>query len=79
MKKNRKIYRERTENSNQKENFEVLPVQLLVDKVLREDGGVATAIFVRFNKKRKAVLCYEYGRQNTIFTKKQGYFTRRTC
>lgn len=45
------------------------PVQLSVDKVLWEDGGIATAIFAKFNKKRKAVFCYEYGRQNTTFTK----------
>ena len=31
-------------------------MQLSVDKVLREDGGVATAIFVRFNKKERR--CY---------------------
>ena len=34
-------------------SFEFLPLQLLVAKVLRENGGNATAIFARFNKNNK--------------------------
>ena len=33
--------------------FEFSPLQLSVDKVLRENGGNATAIFVSFNKKER--------------------------
>lgn len=36
--------------------IEFLPLQLSVDKMLWENGGNATAIFVRFNKKERRCL-----------------------